>query len=176
GLAIAFYRVLFAGLALVPTLRRRDLSWHGLMLVMVVCFAAMNLSYVSAMAQGTAANAVLLQYTAPMWMYVLSVWWLGEPAERRSSLALLCGLFGIAIIIWGGWQEAQLPVVGIALFSGMTYAGVVLCLRVLRAASPRWLPVLNHLCCALALVALLSWALPPAPSGSQPLALFVLRT
>ena len=92
GETIALYRVLFAGLVLVPTLRRRDLSFRPLMLVMALCFAAMNGLYVTAMAEGTAANAVLLQYTAPMWMYAASVWLLGEAADRRSSVALAIGL------------------------------------------------------------------------------------
>src|SRR5260370_6360355 len=84
GLQIAFYRVLFAGLVLLPTLRRRDFSFRRAMIAMVACFATMNALYVLAMAQGTAANAVLLQYTAPMWMYLVSIWWLKEPVEPRS--------------------------------------------------------------------------------------------
>jgi DME family drug/metabolite transporter len=141
--------------------------------VMIGCFAVMNLSFVSAMAEGTAANAILLQYTAPMWMYGISVWGLGEPADRRSSIALLIGLLGIAIIIWGGWQDAQLRVVAIALTSGVTYAGVVLCLRVLRAASARWLTVLNHLCSAVVLVPYLIYSLPQTPTGEQLVILFL---
>src|SRR5712692_786991 len=97
-LQIACFRVLFAGLFLLPTLRPRDLSFRPWMLVMVGCFAAMNALFVSAMAEGTAANAIVLQYTAPLWMYVASVWWLGEAADRRSSIALVIALFGIAVI------------------------------------------------------------------------------
>ena len=122
------------------------------MVATALCFAAMNALYVVAMALGSAANAVLLQYTAPMWMYLASVFWLGEPADRRSSVALLAGLLGIAVIIYGGWEEAQLSVVAIALGSGVAYAGVILGLRVLRAASPRWLTVVNHLSGALVLL------------------------
>lgn len=152
GLLIAFYRVLFAGLVLVPTLRRCDLSFRPGMLLMVASFAAMNGLYVRAMAEGSAANAVLLQYTAPMWMYGASVWLLGEPADRRGTIALGVGLCGIAVIVAGGWQATQLPVIALALGSGLAYAGVLIGLRVLRAASSRWLTVLNHLGGALALV------------------------
>src|SRR5262249_50384261 len=90
---------------------------------------------------------IVLQYTAPMWMYLASIWWLGEPADGRSSTALGVGLVGIGIIfIGGGQEEGQPPIVGLALVSGLGYAGVLLCLRALREASPRWLTVLNHLC------------------------------
>lgn len=150
-LAMAFWRVLFAGLVLVPTLRPADLSFRRMMLVMVISFATMNALFVTAMALGSAANAIFLQYTAPMWMYLASVWWLGERAERRGSIALGVGLAGIALII-AGTPAGQFTITASALGSGVAYAGVMICLRVLREASPRWLTVLNHLCGALILL------------------------
>ncbi len=170
-LQIAFYRALFAGLVLLPTLRRNDLSFRPLMLGMAGCFAIMNATFVSALALGTAANAILLQYTGPMWMYLASVWWLGEPPDRRSFAALLIGVLGIGIIVWGGREEAQLNVIAIALASGLAYAGVIVCLRVLRDASPRWLTVLNQLASAVVLVPLI-WHLP-VPTVGQLGLLFV---
>ncbi len=170
-LVMAFYRGFLAGLVLIPTLRRRDISFRPLMIGMVLCFGVMNASFVSAMALGTAANAILLQYTGPMWMYLASVWWLGEPADRRSLAALAIGLFGIAIIVWGGWQEAHLGVIALALLSGLTYAGVIVFIRVLRDASSRWLTVLNHLCSAVMLVPFV-YALP-SPTWGQLALLFL---
>jgi drug/metabolite transporter (DMT)-like permease len=163
-LQIAFWRVLFAALVLLPLLRRRDLSWRPALLGMAACFAVMNALFVSAMALGTAATAILLQYTAPMWMYLASVWLLGEAADRRSSVALVIGLAGIAVIVAGGWRDAQLGVVAIALGSGLAYAGVMVYLRLLRDASSLYLTVVNFLTSALVLVALV-WPLPrPAPA------------
>src|SRR5439155_15712834 len=170
-LQIAFYRTLFAGLVLLPILRRGDLSFRPLMLVMAGCFAVMNATFVSALALGTAANAILLQYTGPMWMYLASVWWLREPPDRRSFAALLIGVLGIGIIVWGGREEAQLDVIAIALASGLTYAGVIVCLRVLRDASSRWLVVLNHLASSLVLVPLVWYQ--PGPTAGQLCVLFV---
>jgi drug/metabolite transporter, DME family len=144
-LQIAFYRVFFAALVLAPTLRRGDIAWHPLMVAMALCFAAMNALFVTALAEGTTANAILLQYSAPMWMYLASVFLLGEPADRRSSIALSIGLLGIAVIIVGGWEGGQISTVLIALGSGVTYAGVLVFLRLLRHMSPRWLTVWNHL-------------------------------
>jgi drug/metabolite transporter, DME family len=173
GLQIAFFRALFAGLSLVPVLRPHAVSWRPMMLVMMICFATMNFLFVQAMAAGTAANAILLQYTAPMWMYLASIWWLGEKPDQRSSIALLIGLLGIAIIIWGGWQEAQVLVVAIALGSGVAYAGVVLCLRVLRGTSAPWMTVLNHLGAAMALIPFLWYLWPARPSVDQLVILFL---
>lgn len=164
-LQIACCRALFAGLALTPTLRRADLTFRPLMLVMLLSFAAMNVTFIAAQALGKAATAVLLQYTAPMWMYVASIWLLGEAADRRSSVALLIGSVGIAVIVAGGWQGGDLFVIAIALASGVTYAGVLLCLRVLRDCSSGWLTVWNHLGGALVLLPFLVGM--PQPTGPQ---------
>jgi drug/metabolite transporter (DMT)-like permease len=170
GLLMAFYRALFAGLVLVPTLRRRDVGFRPMMLAMIASFAIMNGLFVSALKEGTAANAIVLQYTAPMWMYLASVWWLGEPADRRSSIALAVSLFGIGVIVFSG-TGADWRIIAIALGSGVAYAGVLLCLRVLRDASSRWLTVLNHLGGAMALLPWV-WFLP-APTPAQFVVLFL---
>ena len=176
---IAFFRALFAGLVLLPALRRRDLAFRPALVPMALCFAVMNALFVSALTLGTAANAILLQYTAPMWMYLASVWLLGEPADRRSSITLGVGLVGIAVIasgpFWGPQEQNprgdQLPVIAIALGSGLAYAGVLLYLRVLRDLSSRWLTVWNHLCGALVL---LPWVvLLPLPAWPQMGVLFL---
>ena len=132
---IACYRVLFAGLWLTPTLRRADFSFRPAMIFMAVCFAAMNATYVSAMALGTAANAILLQYSAPLWMVLASVFWLGEKVDRRSLVTTIIGLFGVGVIVAGGWQKEGLDVVALALGSGVAYAGILIGLRICRDAS-----------------------------------------
>jgi drug/metabolite transporter (DMT)-like permease len=173
-LLIAFYRALFAGLVLVPFVRRQDVSCRWPMLPMMACFAVMNATFVSALALGTAANAIVLQYTAPMWMYLGCVWLLHEPGDRRSLLALGVGLVGIVIIVQGGWGSDQLPAVQLGLISGVMYAGVMIGLRVLNTASSRWLTVINQLASALVL---LPWILPMLqPTGAQLALLFVFGT
>jgi drug/metabolite transporter (DMT)-like permease len=145
ALQIAFFRALFAGLFLVPLLRRRDIRFRPLMPVMVGLFAAMNALFISAIALGTSANAILLQNTAPLFVYVFSVLVLGEPADRRSLYALIIGMAGIGVIIAGGKFGERFDVTLMGLGSGLTYAGIILCLRHLRNESSQWLVVQNHL-------------------------------
>jgi drug/metabolite transporter (DMT)-like permease len=162
---IAFYRVLFAGLVLVPMLRRADLSYRPAMVGMVVTYAAMTITFVRALTQGTAANAIFLQYTAPLWLYLAGVLCFGERPERRSTAALVLGMVGVAVIVAGGWVGERLDVVFLALGSGVGYAGVLLWLRVLRDESSRWLTVLNHLGSAVILLPL-AWG-HGLPTGGQ---------
>jgi drug/metabolite transporter (DMT)-like permease len=149
---IAFYRVLFAGIVLLPTLRRIDISFRPAMIGMVLTFAAMNGLFVRALTLGTAANAIFLQYTAPLWVYLAGIFWLGERPDRRSTVAVAAGMAGVAVILTGGWSGERLDVIGYALGAGVAYAGVLLWLRALRGNSPRWLTVLNHLGSALVLL------------------------
>jgi drug/metabolite transporter (DMT)-like permease len=158
-LQMAFFRVLFAGLFLLPLVRRNQVRLRLPMFGMALTFAAMNAMYVSALVLGTAANAILLQYTAPLWMYLACIWILKEPADRRNSVALCCGLAGVAVLLAGGWQGGQETVILLGLGSGVTFGAIMIFLRVLRSEASAWLTVWNHLATALILApfALVSW-------------------
>lgn len=162
---LAFFRVLFAGLFLVPTLRKKDISFRPLMLVMALSFAVMNLSYMAAMTWGKAATAVLLQYTAPIWMYLASIWFLGERPRFRNTMAVGVGLFGVVVILFGQWGNENPWAVSLAFSSGVTYGAILICLRMLRSQSANWLTVWNQLAGALVLCPVLF--LYPLPSLPQ---------
>lgn len=145
---ITFYRALFGGLIFVPLLSRRDMTFRPLMPVMVACFAAMSAFFISAMALGSAANAILLQNVAPFWVYLIAVFILGNPPDRRSAQAIAIGLLGVGVIVGSGWYNegmGKLSVTALALGSSVTYAAVILCLRALRRESSIWLVMQNHL-------------------------------
>lgn len=148
ALSIAAYRALAAGVVLLLLVRatRTRITWAWPMLGMVVAFASMNFSFIASMTLTTAANTILLQYTAPMWMFLASVWWLKEPADRRSLISTIGSMVGIAILLAGQWsgREQQWGIV-LGLVSGVMFAGVAVHLRRLREHDPLWLAALNHL-------------------------------
>lgn len=158
-LQVAFCRSLFAGLFFLLFVRRRHVRFRPAMPVMVVTFAAMNWLFVTAMMKGAAANAIFLQYTAPFWMYLASVWLLGEPSDGRAAKAMLVALVGVGVIVTGGPSD-DWPVVAMGVGSGLTYAVVLVCLRNLRDQPSQWLTFLNHFGAAVLLypfVAHLPW-------------------
>lgn len=150
-LLMAFYRGLFAGAALLPLLRPSHVRVRPVMFGMVACFGTMSGLYLSALSLGPAANAILLQNTAPFWVYLIGVHLLGDPPDRRSWRAILLGMTGAGVIVAGNWprglppteQAAQVEILLMATGSGVTYAGVILFLRWLRTESSVWLTVLN---------------------------------
>ena len=62
---------------------------------------------------------------------------------------------------------------GIAVGSGVAYAGVLIGLRVLRGASSRWLTIFNHLFAAAALAPSLFFFWKATPSPAQLVTLFL---
>jgi drug/metabolite transporter (DMT)-like permease len=170
---IAFFRVFFAGLILVPTLRPGHVSWRPAMLLTALSFAVMNGLLMWSMSKGKTSTAILLQYTAPMWLYLMSITFLRETPDRRSLASVLIGLLGIGLIIWDGWHNDQTAIVLMALGSGVAYALIVLGLRILRHESPRWLTIVNHLTAALAVLPVLLLLGIPAPTWPQLLCLLL---
>lgn len=144
GPSMAAYRALFAGLFLSCFVKRRHMRFRPALVGMVISFALLNLCFVSALTLTSAANAIFLQCTAPVWTLLICVFWLGEPLDRRSLVSVVIGLGGMALIAGGGWNEAPLGI-ALALASGVFYALATVFLRHLRNENPLWLTALNLL-------------------------------
>jgi drug/metabolite transporter (DMT)-like permease len=170
GPVLAFWRATFAGLAMLPLVRR--VQWHGAMLPMVACFAVMSYSYItsmSLMSRSSAGNALWLQCTAPVWVLIVGVLLMGEKAHWRDWLMIACTTIGVGTIIL--FRPVQLSpyyreAIGLGLISGVTYAGIILSLRRLRAYDSAWLAVMNQFVTALALAPLV-WSYGIWPSLPQ---------
>jgi drug/metabolite transporter (DMT)-like permease len=186
---IAVWRGLFAGLALVPLVRRAEIRYHPLLLGMVCCFAVMSGLYLSALGLGNAANAIFLQNSAPIWVYVIGVYVLGQTADVRVLRSTILAAVGVGVIVAGNWptqlpsdeQSHQITILMMATGSGVMYACVVLFLGHFRTYSPAFLMVLNLIGSAVCLCAFVwvrfgpnefvSWFL--APTAKQLLFLSV---
>ncbi len=133
GLVLAFWRALFAGVLLLPFVRRP--KWDARLIPLCLAFAVMNVMYLSSMTLTTAANAIWLQSTAPWWVFLVGVVILREPFPRSERIPLVIGGLGMAIILW--YELAGQAQVGVllGLISGFAYAGVVLSLRAARAGN-----------------------------------------
>jgi len=148
---ITFWRGLFAGLSLLPLVRWKQVRVRPSMAAMVGCFAVMSGLYVSALVLGNAANAIFLQNTAPVWVYLIGVYVLGHAADNRTFRAMLLAMVGAMVIVIGNWPwhltgdalTREVEILLMAVGSGFMYALVVLFLNHLKAESPAWLMVLN---------------------------------
>ncbi len=143
GVQLAFWRALFAGVLILPAVQRR--SFRRAMIPMTISFAAMNVLYLTSISLTTAANAIWLQSTAPWWIFLVGVYAMREPINRRDLIPLVCGFAGVALILANELRgEIQWGVI-CGLVSAFGYTGVVLCMRKLRTEDSAWLVAVNHL-------------------------------
>jgi len=157
GLALACYRALFAGLCLLPFVNWRHARWRRGLIPLLASFAAMNLLFITAMTQTTAAAAIFLQYTSSLWACLFAVVVLGERLSRGDWWALTFVAAGIAWIVISEWSGANFRGNLTALASGLCYTGVILCLRMLKAEDSAWLIALCHLVSGLILLPAMFW-------------------
>jgi DME family drug/metabolite transporter len=182
------YRAGFAGasLLLFVLLGRTRVTFDVRMLGMISTFALMNYWFMAAMTRTTAANAIFLQYSAPVWMFLASVFLLREKPQPRTASALVVAAVGLAVLLAGEWNPGQAfsSGVGFGLLSGVGFAGVAVFLRTLRGHDPLWLATLNMLCAAVFAGATflaskdpaVTNAVWPPPSGWTLVALIIFGT
>ncbi|HXT59139.1 MAG TPA: DMT family transporter [Pirellulales bacterium] len=153
GTLFSFWRALFAGLLLLPAVRRPRWDWK--LLPLAFCFTAMSVCVLQSMTLTTAANAIWLENTAPLWVCLCGALLWRDGFERRDLFPLLCGSLGIATILSFelGSPDAAGQRFGVLLgvASGVLYAGIIVCLRQLRALNGAWLVAVIHVAAALAL-------------------------
>ena len=128
--AIAGTRSLI-GAALIWMVFRRELrfNWTFDLIGGAVAYAGTVALFVIANKLTTAANAILLQYTAPIYVTLFSPWFLGERADRRDWLTLLVMLCGMALFFMDELSLDGYLGNSIALVSGLCFAWLTLFLR-----------------------------------------------
>ena len=113
-------------------------------------YAGTVVLFVFATRMTTAANAIFLQYTAPVYVALIGRWYLGERASRIDWLVIAVALAGIALFFLDRLTIAGLWGNILALGSGLAFALVALFLRKEKAGSPIASIVLGNVIVAVA--------------------------
>ncbi len=163
GPLIAFWRSVFAALVLLPLVQRP--RWRPELIPLGIAFPAMSVTYMSAIALTTAANAIWLQSTAPWWVFLISVLILRQPVIRRELVPLAFAVAGVGVILAFEAYGQRGVGVFLGVFSGVLFATVVVLLQHMREENAAWLIAYCH---GLTAAALLPWVVyydvwPTAP-------------
>jgi len=153
-LTIVFYRSLFASLFFAFFVRRSIAVPRVALLVSALAYTAAISAFVSANKITTAANAIALQYTAPMFVFMIVHFLFGEKITGASWISLVLGMLGIAVICAGSAGQPDAAGVMIALLSGLLFSIYMVSLRFLKEFNPGTLTFLNNLVCCLILLPL----------------------
>ena len=151
-LTIVFYRSLFAGLVFTPFLRRNGRPISAPILVSALTYTAAISSFVAANKLTTAANAIVLQYTAPIFVFLFSGLVLKEKIAKLNGFALAVSMIGVGIISLDSVGQPDMAGVLLALLSGLLFAAYMINLRRTSEINPVYLTWINNLVCALLLL------------------------
>ncbi len=162
-LAVAGGRGLIAALVLAWLCRPLRFSWRPLPLAAAVAYAGCTITFVTATKWTTAANAILLQYTAPLYIALAGTWFLGEKAARSDWLTLAVSFCGLLLFFADDLSAQGLAGNLMALLSGVLFAAMTLLMRKQKEGSPVESIILgNTLATVVGLPALLDAPLLPA--------------
>ncbi|MDR0882299.1 MAG: DMT family transporter [Candidatus Adiutrix sp.] len=166
--AIASFRSLGAALT-IAFLARKTLDYRrpdrGQWLTAIL-LALVSITFVWANKLTTAANAILLQYTAPVWVALAAPLILRERTSGRDWLFILVALGGMGLFFKDALSPEGLGGILLAIMSGLIFAGLALSLRWNRGrgGQPLKSMVLGNL--LLAGLGLFCWR-PPWPSPGE---------
>lgn len=149
---IAFYRSLFAMLFFVPFAATRRWRPRPRLLFSGLVFTAATGSLVWATKLTTAANAIVLQNTAPVFVCVLVYLLFRERPTRANLVTLLFGTAGIVIIFGGAAGARDFLGVSVGLGSGFMLGVYFVNLRPLKGFDPFVLMLANNVVSTLALL------------------------
>lgn len=119
------------------------------MLLGALAYALTLISFVSATKLTTAANAILLQYTAPIYVALFGIWFLKEKIHRHDLLTMVLVIAGMALFFLDKLSTSGTLGNLIAIFSGISFAWLVLLLRKQKDAKPIDTVILGNLLVAL---------------------------
>ncbi len=173
-LAVAGGRGLIAALFLIATNRGLRFHFSRDQVFAAFAYAACTITFCAATKLTTAANAILLQYTAPVWVALFGAWVLGERATRADWITIGVVLSGMTLFFAGGLELANVLGNSLAVMSGIFFAAMTIALRKQKDGSVIESIILGNL---IAFFVGLPWILEaPALDASGWTALILLGT
>lgn len=152
ALTIVFYRSLFAGLFFLVFFRKSAELPGRALLVSAASYTAAISAFVAANKLTTAANAIVLQYTAPIFVFLIVGYFFRERIGAGTWAALGIGMAGIAVIFAGSAGQPDFAGVAVALLSGLLFSIYMVSLRFLNSVPAVTLTCINNLACCFLLL------------------------
>lgn len=126
---ITFFRSLLAAITVAVLTRKHGWKINAFGLLTSIFYAVLLFSFVWATKKTTAANAIFLQYTAPIYILVLAPFFIGEKFHLRDLLTVILCISGMSLFFVGKLGVADYQGNIAALVSGLFYGLYVMLLR-----------------------------------------------
>ena len=129
ALELSFWRSLLAALTVAIFTRREGFGINALTILTSILYAALLLLFVTATKLTTAANAIFLQYTAPIYVLLLEPIFYKEKFKAVDLITVLACIAGMSLFFVGKLRPQDVEGNIAALASGICFASYVLLLR-----------------------------------------------
>ncbi len=130
---VTFFRSLLAAVTVMILTRKQGLKINGFGILTSVIYALLLFLFVWATKKTTAANAIFLQYTAPIYILVLAPFVIGEKFHWRDLVTVAVVLAGMSLFFVGQLRLEDYQGNTAALFSGIFLGLYIMLLRHPRA-------------------------------------------
>ncbi len=144
SMLIGAMRALTAGIVLAPFIRPKKLKFSLKMLLMAIAFTLNSIGVVTAIKLTSAAIAVGMQFTAPIWLYIYSRV-KGYPFIKRRVIPLAVLTAGVVISMFSKAEGVTMLGNLIALTTGITFAAVTQLGKELGGENPVGITAINNL-------------------------------
>lgn len=142
---IAGGRSLIALLVFVPFFKQIRFRMSFPMIMGAISYSLTTILFATANKMTTAANAILLQYTAPIYVIFLAALLLKERITKVDVAAVFGVFAGLVLFLFEGLNGGHLWGDALALLSGFTFAGVAVFMRMQKDVNPMTSVVLGNI-------------------------------
>ncbi|MDQ5844777.1 MAG: DMT family transporter [Acidobacteriota bacterium] len=129
GLELSFGRSLLAAVTVAIFTRHEGFGLNKVTALASVLYAALLVLFVLATKETTAANAIFLQYTAPVYLLILEPLIYKEKFRRRDLIVVVACVIGMSLFFVGKLRPQDVTGNLLALASGFCFACYFLLLR-----------------------------------------------
>jgi len=136
AVAIAGSRSFIASLLMLVILKKPSLKFDRYKLGSAVAYACTVISFVAANKFTAAATAILLHYTAPIYVALFSAWFLKERIARLDWIVIFLVIGGMILFFVGEMSAGSILGNVLAILSGVGFAFIVLLLRKQKDENP----------------------------------------
>jgi drug/metabolite transporter (DMT)-like permease len=144
-LSILSARSVIASLLFLAYLRRFPTRWSRAQIIGAIGYAGAQSLFIMATKLTTAANAIFLQYTSPIYIALLGYWLLHERPRRADWIAMPVIFAGLVLFFGDRLSLEGLYGNLLAVLSGVSTAVMMLCMRSQKAAVPAYTILLGNI-------------------------------
>jgi len=135
-IAIAGMRSAITAILVWAVVKKPKFNWSKAQVLGALLYATTVITYIVANKMTTAANAILLQYTAPIYVALFGMFFVKERTTKVDWITIAAVFAGMILFFIGDLDTKSMWGNFWAVISGISFAGVAITLRMQKDGSP----------------------------------------